>query len=37
MGMAMEHKMPLIVFDAMEPGNIARVAKGESLGTLIGS
>jgi uridylate kinase len=35
MGLAMEHKMPLIVFDPMQPGNTARVAAGESIGTKI--
>lgn len=35
MGLAMEHKMPLIVFDALQPGNIARVASGEQIGTRI--
>ena len=37
MGLAMEHGMPLIIFDAMTTGNIARVAKGEALGTTIGA
>lgn len=35
MGLAMEHHMPLIIFDAMTPGNIARVTAGELLGTKI--
>ena len=35
MGLAMEHTMPLIIFDAMIPGNTARVAQGESVGTKI--
>ena len=35
MGLAMEHKMPIIVFDAMQPGNIASAACGESVGTAI--
>lgn len=35
MGLAMEHAMPLIVFDAMTPGNTARIAAGETIGTKI--
>lgn len=35
MGLAMEHKMPIIVFDAMQEGNIAKVVRGESVGTTI--
>jgi len=35
LGLAMEHKMPLIIFDAMTDGNIARVAKGETIGTIV--
>ncbi len=35
MGMALEHEMPLIIFDAMQPGNLQRVASGQSLGTKI--
>lgn len=35
MGLAMEHKMPIIVFDAMTDNNIVKVAKGELIGTKI--
>lgn len=35
LGLALEHEMPLIIFDAMKPGNIARVIAGESVGTKI--
>lgn len=35
MGLAMEHGMKLIIFDAMTPDTIARVARGESVGTTI--
>ncbi|HUD10242.1 MAG TPA: UMP kinase [Candidatus Saccharimonadales bacterium] len=35
MGLAMEQGMPVIIFDAMQPGTIARVANGESIGTII--
>ena len=35
MGLAMEHGIPLIVFDAMKAGNIARAIKGETVGTTI--
>lgn len=35
MGLAMEHKMPIVVFDAMTEGNILRVVNGEAVGTAI--
>lgn len=35
MGLAMEQKMPFIVYDAMKPDNLAKIAKGETVGTLI--
>lgn len=35
MGLAMEHDMQLIIFDAMVPGNTARVAAGDAVGTTI--
>jgi uridylate kinase len=35
LGMAMEHKLPIIVFDAMKDGNILKAAEGESAGTTI--
>ncbi len=35
MGLAMEQTMPVIIFDAMHDGNIARVTKGEAVGTKI--
>jgi uridylate kinase len=35
MGLAMEHKMPLVIFDAMEDGNILRVVQGQKIGTTI--
>lgn len=35
LGLAMEHKMPVIVFDAMKDGVIAEVANGEAIGTKI--
>lgn len=35
MGLAMEHKMPIIVFDATQPGNIAAAASGKPVGTTI--
>jgi uridylate kinase len=37
MGLALEHKMPIVVFDAMIPGNLAKVLDGESVGTIISS
>ncbi len=35
MGLAMEHQRPIVVFDAMVPGNIAKVAAGQPIGTRI--
>lgn len=35
MGLASEHKMSLIIFDALKQGNITRVVSGESVGTKI--
>jgi uridylate kinase len=35
MGLAMEQNMPIVVFDAMKPGNILQAAKGEHAGTTI--
>lgn len=35
MGLAMEHEMPLIVFNALEQGNLLKVSKGELVGTVI--
>jgi len=35
LGLAMEQQMPVIVFDPMKPGNIARVATGDTIGTKI--
>ncbi len=35
MGLAMEHNMPIIVFDSMQAGNILKAAKGETIGTKI--
>lgn len=35
MGLAMEHAMPVIVYDAMVPDNLARIVGGESIGTQI--
>ncbi|HEY1645050.1 MAG TPA: UMP kinase [Candidatus Saccharimonadales bacterium] len=34
-GLAMEHKMPIIVFDPMTADNILKVSRGESVGTKI--
>ncbi len=34
-GLAMEQKMPVIVFDAMGEGNIAKAAAGEAVGTKV--
>jgi len=35
LGLAMEHKLPVIVFDAMTEGNIAIAARGQAVGTVI--
>ncbi len=35
LGMAMEHSKPLIIFDAMQPGQILKAAEGHPVGTLI--
>lgn len=35
LGLAMEQHMPIIVFDAMQPDNLVRLARGESVGTKI--
>jgi len=35
MGLAMEHGMPIIIFDAMQPGTISHASQGKSVGTLI--
>ena len=36
LGLALEYGLPIIVFDAMQPDNIARAARGEQVGTKIG-
>ncbi len=35
LGMAMEHKLPIVVFDAAQAGNILKATQGESAGTTI--
>lgn len=35
MGLAMEHKMPVIIFDAMKEDNLLKVATGANIGTKI--
>lgn len=35
MGLAMEQHMPVVIFDAMQPGHILAAAKGEPVGTMI--
>lgn len=35
MGLAMEHQLPIIVFSAVEPGNIVKAATGRGAGTVI--
>ncbi len=35
MGLAMEHELPIVVFDAMQEGNIARAVAGDTAGTTI--
>lgn len=36
LGLAMEHKLPVIVFDALGKNNISSVIRGEDVGTKIG-
>jgi uridylate kinase len=36
LGLALEHKMPIIIFDSMAEGNIVSAIKGEKVGTIIG-
>jgi uridylate kinase len=36
LGLAMEHELPIVVFDALTEGNILAVSQGEAVGTLIG-
>jgi len=35
LGLAMEHNLPIIVFDAMQPENILKAATGQTAGTVI--
>lgn len=35
MGLAMDYKMPIVVFELDKPGNIAKVVLGENVGTTI--
>ncbi len=35
MGLALEHKLPIVVFDAMQPDNILKAMHGETVGTTI--
>jgi uridylate kinase len=35
MGMAMEHNMPIVIFDALQEDNILKVAQGDRIGTTI--
>lgn len=35
MGLAMDYKMPLVIFDLLQAGNIAKVVGGESVGTKV--
>lgn len=36
LGMALEYKLPIVVFDAMQPDNILKAATGQTAGTTIG-
>ncbi|MDX1511237.1 MAG: UMP kinase [Nitriliruptorales bacterium] len=33
--LCMDNKLPIVVFELLEPGNIRRVVRGESVGTLV--
>ena len=35
LGLAMEQKIPIVVFDALEPGNLLKLVMGEPIGTHI--
>lgn len=35
LGMAMEQGMPVIIYDSMTPENLAKISKGEKIGTLV--
>jgi uridylate kinase len=35
LGLAMEQHMPIVVFDALQPGNLLKLCKGENVGTRI--
>ena len=35
LGLAFEHKLPIVVFNALEANNLQKVAHGEAVGTLI--
>jgi ribosome recycling factor len=35
LSMCMDNNLPLIVFDLFQPGNLARILEGESVGTII--
>jgi uridylate kinase len=35
MGLAMEHNIPILIFDALKPGNIQSAVNGETVGTKI--
>jgi len=37
LGLALEHEMPIIVFESMTEGNIDAAIKGKTVGTLIGN
>jgi uridylate kinase len=34
--LCLEHDLPIIVFDLLAPESIARAARGEKIGTLVG-
>jgi len=33
--MCMDHNIPIIVFDIFKSGNLAKVVKGEKIGTVV--
>jgi uridylate kinase len=34
--LCMDNKLPIVVFDIGEPGNLMRVVEGDPVGTLVG-
>ena len=35
LSLCMEHDVPIVVFDLFDEGNLAKIVKGETIGTLV--